>query len=181
MSVQGTWGFGVWNDPYRMSGGPGETIFHALTLPNAAWFFSSSLHSHLSFRDDRPGNGFLAQVFRAEQARLASLITLPGTFLLSRKAARRRLSKLVQEDEIRLKHDVTEWHEYGLKWNAGGVVFEVDGQTVLDRPISPRGPLAVVIWIDNQFAAFTPEGRVAAGTLQGSDEWMQIENLVLEG
>ncbi len=64
-SVPGTWGFGVWNDPYRMAFGPGETVFSALTLPNAAWFFSSSDKSYLSFRDDKPGNGFLAQVFSA--------------------------------------------------------------------------------------------------------------------
>ena len=83
-SVPGTWGFGAWNDPYRIAFGPGETIFSALTLPNAAWFFSSSEKSHLSFRDDKPGNGFLAQVFSSQRAPLPALARLAGIFLFSR-------------------------------------------------------------------------------------------------
>ncbi len=48
---------------------------------------------------------------------------------------------------------------------AEGMRFAVDGQTVLETPISPRGPLGLVLWVDNQFAAFRPDGRLAFGTL----------------
>ena len=49
----------------------------------------------------------------------------------------------------------------------GGVTFEVDGVTVLQTPLSPRPPLAAVIWIDNQYAAFTPQGRDRIGHTGG--------------
>jgi hypothetical protein len=35
----------------------------------------------------------------------------------------------------------------------------------------------LVIWIDNQFAAWTPEGRVNNGTLENPAAWMEIERL----
>jgi hypothetical protein len=179
-NVQGTWGFGVWNDPYRTSTGPGENILQTLTLPNAAWYFSSSKHSHLAFRDDKPANGFLAQVFRAEKTPWLPLMGVAGLFLFSRARARRSLSHLIEEEALRLEIDVTQWHEYRMNWDASGVVFEVDEQTVLQTPISPKGRLGTVIWIDNQFAAFTPEGKVKFGALTGPEEWMEISDLRME-
>lgn len=178
-AVPGTWGFGTWNDPYRSRGGPGETVFHALTLPNAAWFFSSSPESWLSFRDDRPGNGFLAQVFSAPSMPLLPLAAVGGTFLFSRRRARQRLSRLIREEAAALSHDVTEWHTYSMEWREGSVSFEVDGTPVLNTDFSPKPPLAAVIWIDNQYAAFTPQGRVAAGSLKAPAAWLEIEDLQL--
>jgi hypothetical protein len=37
----------------------------------------------------------------------------------------------------------------------------------------------LVIWIDNQYAAFTPEGRIEMGVLEGKDEWLEIKELVM--
>ena len=62
-ALPGTWGFGFWNDPYGFSFGPGNGFLRLPALPNAAWFFFSSPANYLSFRDNTPGNGFLAQVF----------------------------------------------------------------------------------------------------------------------
>jgi hypothetical protein len=40
--------------------------------------------------------------------------------------------------------------------------------------------LGLVIWIDNQYAAFTPDGRLASGLLEGKEEWLEIEGLEIK-
>ncbi len=178
-SHPGTWGFGVWNDPYRANVARGETLLNALTLPNAAWFFYSSKESYLSFRDDKPANGFLAQAFHSPSMPLLPLAAAAGTFVFSRRGARRRLSRLIHEDSALLRVDVTRWHNYWMDWRPGSVRFEVDGQAVLETAISPKPPLAAVIWIDNQYAAFTPQGKVAFGTLEGPEARLEVVDLEL--
>ncbi|HSM70535.1 MAG TPA: hypothetical protein VK851_03245, partial [Anaerolineales bacterium] len=78
-SISGTWGFGLWNDPFGMSLGYGGKPFRVPALPNAVWFFGASEENYLSFKDSagldtrrsgattRPAavNGFLAQSFRS--------------------------------------------------------------------------------------------------------------------
>src|SRR5688572_4957115 len=63
-SIPGTWGFGLWNDPFGLSLGYGGKPFRLPALPNAVWFFGASEENHLSFAD-KPANGFLAQSFRS--------------------------------------------------------------------------------------------------------------------
>ena len=41
----------------------------------------------------------------------------------------------------------------------------------------PTPPLGLVLWIDNQFAAWTPEGRLGYGVLENAAAWMEIEEL----
>jgi hypothetical protein len=53
----------------------------------------------------------------------------------------------------------------------------VDDALVLETSVSPRPPLGLVIWIDNQFAAFTPEGKVGFGVLKNEAAWLEIEIL----
>lgn len=169
--VLGTWGFGLWNDPFFAVGlGFGGTVRWLPALPNTAWFFHASPPNHLTLRDDLPAQGFLAAVFSSP--RLPSLLLALGMpflpLLLWRPAARavRRLARtVVQEAAASLDLDPTQWHAYALEWRAKGVRFTVDGQAVLETPVSPRGPLGLVLWVDNQFAAFQPEGRLAFGTL----------------
>src|SRR5512146_2349361 len=119
--LPGTWGFGLWNDPYGFSFGPGDEFLRLPALPNAAWFFYSSPVSHLSFRDDKPGNGFLAQVFASPRFHV-SLLRAGLTFLFSRRAARPLLARIIAEDAAQLGGeaapqplDVTAWHSYGLE------------------------------------------------------------------
>jgi hypothetical protein len=40
----------------------------------------------------------------------------------------------------------------------------VDGVAIFSSSLSPKPPLGLVIWIDNQFAAFTADGSVVFGT-----------------
>jgi len=57
----------------------------------------------------------------------------------------------------------------------------VDNQTVLQTSMTPRGPLGLVIWIDNQFAAFRPDGRVGYGFLpMPTQAWIEIRSLQID-
>jgi hypothetical protein len=90
--------------------------------------------------------------------------------------------KIVKQDALALSADVTQWHQYNLTWRESGVSFSVDDALVFETRLSPRGPLAVVIWIDNQYAAWTPEGRISFGTLQHkTPAWMDVEQIEVEG
>lgn len=184
--LPGTWGFGFWNDPFAFSFGLQGKPRRLPVLPNACWFFHASAENHLSFHNSFPGNGFLAQTFRSPK--IPSLLLTPGALglpLLFSKTLSRCLravfGKIVSEDSLSLDIDVTQWHTYNLAWRESGVAFSVDNAVVFETPISPRGPLSVVIWIDNQYAAWTPEGRIGVGTLpQKAAGWMEIENLKID-
>lgn len=173
----GTWGFGLWNDPFGFSFGPGEGFFHLPALPNTVWFFSASSKNHLSFRDDKPGQGFLAQVFRSP--RFDFKLFIAGlVFPFSRKASRRMLSRVIAEDASLLSTNVNEWHTYRFQWSLAGSTFWVDENIVLETPISPVPPLGIVIWIDNQYAAFTPDGIIRWGLEENPEsEWLEIEQV----
>src|SRR6266542_6380448 len=114
-SIPGTWGFGLWNDPFGLSLGFGGNPFRLPTLPNAAWFFGASNKNHLSFRDDKPAQGFLAQTFRSAKFQ-PSLIAAGLALPFSRRTTRRLLGKIIEEDGIALSVDVTRWHRYQRDW-----------------------------------------------------------------
>ena len=176
-SLPGTWGFGVWNDPFGMSLGFGGKRFRLPTLPNAAWFFGASKENHLSF-GDKPAQGFLAQSFRSPNFH-ASLIPAGLVLPISAKTTRRMMSKIIAEDSSALSVDVTQWHSYRLEWSQTRVVWYVDESPVFESSVSPHPPLGLVIWIDNQFAAFTPQGKISFGLLEGEEAWLEIEDLVM--
>jgi hypothetical protein len=50
---------------------------------------------------------------------------------------------------------------------------------VYESPVSPRAPLGIVIWIDNQYAAFRPDGKMEWGVLKGKECWIEIEDVVI--
>ncbi len=170
-SIHGTWGFGLWN---------------------AVWFFGASEESYLSFRASTASgatssplsaqrgiaaNGFIAQSFRAPRFH-PSLILAGMALPFSRKMTRRLLSSVIDEDGIRLSLDPTQWHRYKLDWRENRVSFEVDEALVFESPVSPRTPLGVVIWIDNQYAAFTPDGRIGFGILENPEPaWLEIKDV----
>lgn len=183
--LPGTWGFGLWNDPFSASLGLGGMSRRTPALPQAAWFFHASPPNYLSVRDDLPAQGMLAAVFRS--AGLPAWMLAPGLLLLPGLALRplsRRIRRLarrfVGQETSLLGHDPSGWHDYGLRWGAEGVSFSLDGVTVGQTRLSPRGPLALVLWIDNQYAAWTPQGRLAYGTLVNEGEsWLEIDFLNL--
>lgn len=176
----GTWGFGFWNDPFGFSFGPGDTFLRLPALPRSIWFFNASPKNHLSFRDDRPGQGFLAQVFqspRFDPALLTAGLLLP----FSRRAVRRLLSKVITEDSININIDQTKWHSYRIEWRSTQSKFWVDEKLMFDSPVSPTAPLGLVIWIDNQYAAFTPNGKLRWGLeVNPQSEWLEIEGVEIK-
>jgi hypothetical protein len=194
-SIPGTWGFGLWNDPFGMSLGFGGNPFRLPALPNAVWFFSASEQNYLSFTDDKPAHGFLAQTFRAPN--FHPLLFLSGmTFPFSRKLARKLLTKVIGEDAFQLWQNIqqqavglqskgqsvdpTQWHSYRFEWSPKRVLFYVDGVQVFESPVSPNPPLGLIIWIDNQYAAFTPQGKIGFGVLENAEPaWIEIKDLNL--
>ena len=203
-TIPGTWGFGLWNDPFGLSLGFGGNPFRMPALPNAMWFFGASRESYLSFRDTRPSsqlrsaqrevaaNGFIAQTFRSPK--FHPLLILAGlAFPFSRKLTRRILGKMIGEDGVQLwSHetrqqsvgvqsqsvDPTPWHRYRLDWREDRVSFEVDDVQVFESNVSPKPPLGLVVWLDNQYAAFTPEGKIGFGVLETPEPaWLEIRGL----
>lgn len=177
LDLPGTWGFGLWNDPFGMSLGFGANRFRLPTLPNAAWFFGASKENYLSF-SDKPAQGFLAQTFRSP-AFHPLLIPAGLVFPISRKTTRKLLGRVIAEDATTLSMDVTQWHNYKLEWDENRITWYVDEAQVFESPIRPKPPLGLVIWIDNQYAAFTPQGKMSYGVLEGKEEWLEIEDLIM--
>ena len=109
------------------------------------------------------------------------------------------MGKVINEDAVQLwRHGVssqdaaselveskgvnpTQWHGYSFQWSQNRVAFEVDNVPVFESAVSPNPPLGLVIWIDNQFAAFTPEGKIGFGVLENPEPaWLEVKDIVIE-
>ena len=94
---------------------------------------------------------------------------MPAPPLLALRPAsrllRRLASRVVRQDGSAVSVDVTQWHDYSIRWQADAVAFLVDGAEILRTPLAPRGPLGLVLWMDNQYAAWRPDGSLGYGTL----------------
>jgi hypothetical protein len=201
-SIPGTWGFGFWNDPFGLSLGFGGNPFRLPVLPNAAWFFGASDENYLSFQRQSTSeqskiiaaNGFIAQAFKSPKFH-AQLIPAGLALPFSRRTTRRLLGKVIEEDGVQLwgptarresqehvpglqRLDPTQWHRYQIDWRENRVSFQVDDVLVLETSVSPHPPLGLVIWIDNQYAAFTPEGKIGFGVLENTEPaWLEIKEI----
>jgi hypothetical protein len=83
--------------------------------------------------------------------------------------------------EAALELPMTEWHTYALDWGVEHSVFTVDGRRVLKSERSPKGPLGLVVWLDNQYAVVTPWGRLGYGLLESPErQWMEVDSLHIE-
>jgi hypothetical protein len=183
-ALPGTWGFGLWNDPFGLSLGFGGQAAHLPALPQTAWFFHASPPNWLSLKVGVPGDGFFAGTLRSP--RIPTLLLAPALLMLPLCAIRpisrffRRLAgTIIQQDGVPVDVDVTQWHEYSIAWRNEACTFHVDGNGILSTLISPHAPLGLVIWIDNQFAAWNPQGHLAYGTQANSASWLEIEDLVV--
>ena len=79
-----------------------------------------------------------------------------------------------------LAHDPCTWHIYEIDWGAEEVTFCLDGHTLLQTEVVPRGPLGLVAWIDNQYASLPPDGHLGYGTLENEQAaWIEVEDLNL--
>jgi hypothetical protein len=155
-------------------------------LPSTAWFFFASPPNYLTFHDDLPGQGSLAATFCSPKwpAVLLAPALLALPLLAVRPFARllRSLARrLVLQSTANLPVNPTEWHHYELIWQAERVQFYLDGNQVFETRLSPRGPLALVLWVDNQYASFDPNGRIGWGTLANPQPaWVEISELSLQ-
>jgi hypothetical protein len=177
--LPGTWGFGFWNDPFGLSLGFGGTPARLPCLPDCAWFFHASPPNHLSLDDRVPGSGFFAGTFRSR--RLPTLLlpfALPGLPLLAIRPVsrlfRRMAARWVRQSGAPVHVDVSGWHAYEIRWLPERCEFLVDGSLLLRTELVPAGPLGLVLWIDNQFAAWEPDGDIKVGTLSGEDAWLEL-------
>ncbi len=181
-SIPGTWGFGLWNDPFGLSLGFGGNPFRLPTLPNAVWFFDASKENYLSFQNERthkpaPTNGFIAQIFRSPKFH-PLLIPAGLALAFSRKTTRQMLGRIIGEDRVAVSVNAAEWHRYSLTWEEKRVSFEVDNIEAFKSDVSPKPPLGLVVWIDNQYASFTPDGKVGFGVLANPEPaWLEIKEL----
>jgi hypothetical protein len=107
------------------------------------------------------------------------VLILAGLALpFSRKLTRRLMSRVIAEDGIALSVDPRQWHRYRLEWSPNRMVWEVDEIRAFESSVSPNPPLGLVIWIDNQYAAFTPEGKIGFGVLENPEPaWLEIKEL----
>lgn len=181
-SIPGTWGFGLWNDPFGLSLGFGGNPFRLPALPNAVWFFGASKENYLSFQNGQthkpaPTNGFMAQVFRSPKFH-PLLIPAGLALAFSRKTTRQMLGRVIAEEGSAVSVNAAEWHRYSLTWEEKRVSFEVDNIEAFKSDVSPKPPLGLVVWIDNQYASFTPDGKVGFGVLANPEPaWLEIKEL----
>ncbi|OGO34021.1 MAG: hypothetical protein A2W35_13950 [Chloroflexi bacterium RBG_16_57_11] len=183
VDIPGTWGFGLWNDPFSMGRLAGGGPVRLPAPPNTAWFFFASPPNYLTLRDDLPAQGSLAATFQSPAWVSAllplGLLTLP---LLAVPPAARLLRRLghrfVRQSAVNLPADPTGWHDYRLDWKANRVSFQVDGSNILETEVVPMNRLGLVIWIDNQYLSFTPDGRLSYGLLASLEQnWIEISEL----
>lgn len=179
-AIPGTWGFGFWNDPFSFSIGFGGSR-RLPALPNAAWFFFASPHNYLSLYDDLPAQGNLAATFRSQAWPVPALALAPVALpLLTIPALARLIRRLgrqfIAQWAVAFPCEVTEWHCYQIEWRYEQVRFSLDGMELFTTQISPYGPLGLVIWVDNQYAALPPDGRLKYGTLPNPEPtWIEVK------
>ncbi len=184
--LPGTWGFGLWNDPFSFLLGYEGVVLRLPTLPSAAWFFHASQQNYLSFRDDLPANGLLAATFSptavspivlALGSPLLALTLIPG----AAQWVRRLLRRPIQQAAARLQAGLVDWHAYRLEWAVGQARFFLDDTEVFATGIVPCSPLTLVMWIDNQYMALPPSGRLTYGYLPNPEPaWLEIKDFHLQ-
>ena len=181
--IPGTWGFGLWNDPFSFGFGGGGMARVLPVLPNAAWFFYGSQPNHLTLDNDQPGAGFHAKVFRSpKHPSFLSLLGVPALPVLfwpsMARLIRKMMSHLVKESAALISRSVESWHVYELLWKRDQVVFSIDQAVVLETDISPQGRLGLVIWVDNQYFRFDGDGNVGFGFLGvHTEQWLDVRGI----
>jgi hypothetical protein len=180
--LEGTAGFGFWNDPFLMTGA------RMPALPRAAWFFYASPPSNIKLDLPTPGWGWKAATIDAQRP-ISLLLALAGPaamLLMNLRPLYRILwppiQRAINVREALLSDalDMAEWHTYALDWRAERTCFSIDGERVLEAP-SPRGPLGLVVWLDNQYLIATPWGRLRRGLLDiPNRQWMELDALSVE-
>ena len=175
--IRGTAGFGFWNNPLPPVGG-------LPALPQAVWFLFASPPSDMELAQGVAGHGWKAAAIDAGRwqallwAPLAPFVLLACRFPRWRSRIWPHVQHALAIDERLLAVTQQEWHSYQLFWLRDRVIFGVDGHEVLVTTCAPRGPLGLVIWVDNQWARVTPAGSFGWGLLDVSEpQWLEFEQL----
>jgi hypothetical protein len=176
--LSGTAGFGFWNDPFMFM----MTGARRPTLPRAIWYFYASPPSQIALALDMPGHGWKAATIDALRWPFFLLApTAPMAIpLMKIPWFRRRFwptgQRAIHVSETPIHADMTEWHTYTIEWGAAAARFLVDELPILECDAPPRGPLGLVIWLDNQCMAVTPWGRFRHGLLTSSQpQWLEVK------
>lgn len=107
---------------------------------------------------------------------ILALTLIPG----AAQVVRQLLQRVIHQGATLIHTNVTDWHAYLLEWDPGKVRISLDGAELLETNIVPRGPLSLVIWVDNQYAALSPVGRLKYGTLPNPEPtWMELRDIRL--
>ncbi len=169
--LQGTAGFGFWNNPAPLWGTRLEAS------PRWLWFYYASPASTLSLLPGPP-NGFKAAVVHGGKAGGLAM-TLFQALLKAPATGRRLAGTRLPAVEMTLNGDLmATWHTYRIAWLPSRIAFQVDGQAVLETGRVPPGPLAFVAWIDNNYAALDERGEMQLGHLAiGRPQWLELEYL----
>lgn len=175
--LRGTAGFGLWNYPFPPHPG----------MPRAIWFFYGLPPHAMPLAMGVPGHGWKAAVVDTGRPSALALLPLAPLIvpLLWSPALYRGLYPPIQRAvgvaEALVRAPMEAWHDYTIEWGERRSRLLVDGRVVLDEAPSPRGPLCVVAWIDNQYLVLTPQGRVWWGLLNApGQQWLDIAGLALE-
>ncbi|RLT40481.1 MAG: hypothetical protein DWI57_08405 [Chloroflexi bacterium] len=181
-ALNGTAGFGFWNDPFGMAGRRWPA------LPQALWFFYAAPPSNLKLSLDTPGWGWKAATINARRWQFAALApTIPlAVPLMNVRPFYWLLWPIGQQAigvaERRVPVSMAEWHIYSIAWAGDCVFFAVDGQMLLTTQSAPAGPLGLVIWLDNQYMQVTPAGRFAWGSVaKVAQQWLEVDWIFVEG
>lgn len=185
-ALQGTAGFGFWNDPFLMTGA------RLPTLPRAVWFFFASPPSNMKLAMDVPGRGWKAATIDAlhPKALLWAPLAPLAVPLMNTSPIYTALWPSIQQAlkirEAAIPIDMTQWYTYVLDWKQAGSTFGLISQgsttvsPILKAP-SPGGPLGFVMWMDNQYMVVTPGGRLRWGLLEvPGRQWMEVDRLDIE-
>ena len=102
-------------------------------------------------------------------------------FPVAPKMTRRMIGRLVHEDAKAVEADPRVWRRYTVDWALNRTAFSVDHALILDSSLSPRPPLGLVAWIDNQYAAFDPSGKLRWGVeASPEDAWLELDELHIQ-
>jgi hypothetical protein len=107
---------------------------------------------------------------------MLTLLALRPTARLLRKLARRWIS----QDSTTINVNVTQWHHYKMILDHDVVTYELDGHNIWKTSITPRGALGFLVWVDNQYAALPPDGKLSYGTLENTEPtWIEVMDLCI--
>jgi hypothetical protein len=184
-TLQGTAGFGFWNDPFLLTGRK------LPALPRHLWFFYASPPSDMKLDLHTPGFGWKAAVLDALRPQALAWAPLAPVLVAAMQSTTLYhhlwppIQRSLRARERLVQADMTDWRTYHLEWANGQARFAVSENSAKPRLIldgqAPPGPLGFVMWIDNQYLVATPQGRFRWGTVGlPQRQWMEVDRLQIE-